>query len=182
MNLIYLHGPPAAGKLTVAHELLRLISGRILDNHASIDFARTLFDFDTPEFWQLVHTVRLIATQQAAQSSLSNLICTACYSEPENRPQFERLQAIVSTRRGRLMPVYLFCDAATLNERVSNSDRAERRKLTSPEGLAAFMGKWNIVPVPHADCLSIDTSQRPAAESAQMICSHFGLAKPDELS
>lgn len=180
MNLVFLHGPPAAGKLTVAHELLRLIPGRILDNHASIDFGRTLFDFGTPEFWQLVQAIRIIATEQAAQSSLPNLICTYCYSDPEDRPHFERLQTIVSTYHGRLMPVFLFCDNATLNKRISNHDRAERRKLTSQQGLAAFMTEWNIVPVIHPDCLMIDTSLQPATESAQIICSHFGLIKLGE--
>jgi hypothetical protein len=180
MNLLFLHGPPAAGKLTVARELLRLIPGRMLDNHASIDYSRTLFDFGTPEFWRLVQAIRVVTTEQAAQSALPNLICTQCYSEPEDHSHFERLQAIVSAYHGRLMPVFLFCDSATLNERVGNSDRAERRKLTSREGLAAFMEQWNIVPVTHPDCLKIDTSLQPASESAQSICTHFRLIKSSE--
>lgn len=179
MNLIFLHGPPAAGKLTVARELLRLMPGRMLDNHASIDYGRTLFDFGTPEFWQLVQSIRIVAIEQAAQSTLPNLICTQCYSEPEDRPYFDRLQVIVSAHHGRLMPVFLFCANATLNARVGNSDRAERGKLTSHEGLAAFMAKWNIVPVAHPDCLTIDTSRQPATASAQIICSHFELIKPN---
>jgi len=173
MNLIYLHGPPAVGKLTVARELLRLIPGSVLDNHASIDFARTVFDFGTPEFWQLAQAARFVATEHAAQSSLPNLICTACYSGPEDQPQFERLQAIVSASQGRLIPVYLFCDKATLDKRIGNADRIERRKLTSPEGLATFLARWHIGPVPQADCLHIDTSLQAADESARMICSHF---------
>lgn len=179
MNLIYLHGPPAAGKLTVARELLPLIACRILDNHASIDFGRVLFDFGTPEFWQLVEKVRFVAIELAAQSSLPNLICTACYSDPQDRAAFERLQAIVFANHGRLMPVYLRCDNATLSERISNPDRVERRKLTSQEGLAAFIAKWNIGPVPHAECFTVDTSLQTAVESANAICAHFGLEKGD---
>jgi hypothetical protein len=176
MNLIYLHGPPAVGKLTIARELLRFIPGRLLDNHASIDFGRILFEFGTPEFWQFVHKLRLIAVQHAAQSNIPNLICTSCYSDPEDRPHFERLQEILGTQYGRLIPVYLFADTNTLNQRVGNPDRRERRKLTSEEGLASALTKWNIAPVPQADCMHIDTSRQSAAESATLIIEHFGLA------
>ena len=54
MKLIFLHGEPASGKLTVARALLRLVPGRLMENHAAIDFARTLFDFGAPGFWELV--------------------------------------------------------------------------------------------------------------------------------
>ena len=40
MKLIFLHGSPAVGKLTVAKALLRLVQGRLMDNHANVDLAR----------------------------------------------------------------------------------------------------------------------------------------------
>jgi hypothetical protein len=45
MKLVFLHGAPAAVKLTIAKALLRRVPGRLFDNHAAIDLARTLFDF-----------------------------------------------------------------------------------------------------------------------------------------
>ncbi len=45
MKLLFLHGAPAAGKLTVAKALLQRVPGRLFDNHAAIDLARTLFEF-----------------------------------------------------------------------------------------------------------------------------------------
>ena len=65
MKLVFLHGAPASGKLTVAKALLRVVSGRLFDNHAAIDFARTMFDFGVPGFWDLVHEVRLSARDAA---------------------------------------------------------------------------------------------------------------------
>jgi hypothetical protein len=38
MKLVFLHGSPAVGKLTVAKALLRMVSGRLFDNHAAIDW------------------------------------------------------------------------------------------------------------------------------------------------
>jgi hypothetical protein len=71
MKLIFLHGAPATGKLTVATALLRVVPGRLLDNHAAIDFALTMFDFGAPGFWDLVHDVRLSALDAAAQHGSS---------------------------------------------------------------------------------------------------------------
>jgi hypothetical protein len=45
MKLPFLGGAPAAGKLTVARALLAMVPGRLSDNHAAIDLARTIFDF-----------------------------------------------------------------------------------------------------------------------------------------
>jgi tRNA uridine 5-carbamoylmethylation protein Kti12 len=45
MMLLFLHGSPAVGKLTVAKALLRIVPGRLMDNHAAIDLALTIFDF-----------------------------------------------------------------------------------------------------------------------------------------
>ena len=56
MKLIFLHGSPAVGKLTVAKELLRLMPAQLMDNHANVDLARTIFDFGAPGFWELVHS------------------------------------------------------------------------------------------------------------------------------
>jgi hypothetical protein len=71
MKLIFLHGAPAAGKLTVAKALPRAVPGRLFDNHAAIDVARTVFDFGAPGFWSLVHTVRSSVLDAAATGHLA---------------------------------------------------------------------------------------------------------------
>jgi hypothetical protein len=175
MNLIFLHGAPAAGKLTVARELTKLIDSRLLDNHASIDFARTLFEFGTPEFWRLVQSVRVLATEHAAATPLPNLICTYCYSEPDDRPHFDRLLNLLEANGGRMLPVFLHCDQSVLLKRVGNADRVERRKLASVEGLTTFLTRWKIAPVSHPELLNIDTAVLPPDAAAREIATHFGL-------
>ena len=58
MKLLFIHGAPASGKLTVARALLQAVQGKLFDNHAAIDVARTVFEFGAPGFWELVHDVR----------------------------------------------------------------------------------------------------------------------------
>jgi hypothetical protein len=47
MKLVFLHGSPAVGNLTVARALLRIVSGRLFDNHAAKRRARDLHPNDS---------------------------------------------------------------------------------------------------------------------------------------
>jgi tRNA uridine 5-carbamoylmethylation protein Kti12 len=45
MKLVFLHGAPAVGKLTVARELSALTGFRLFHNHLTVDLATSLFTF-----------------------------------------------------------------------------------------------------------------------------------------
>src|SRR5450631_701892 len=173
MNLLFLHGAPAVGKLTVAKALLDMVPGRLFDNHASIDLARTIFDFGAPGFWELVHSVRYSALDAAAEHGVPLVVMTFCYAEPEDLPQFEKFEEIMQRRGGELLPVFLHCSREEAARRVGNRDRVERRKLTSPAILAKDLDTYKFVAVPRSDCLTLNTEMRPAAATAQEIIRHF---------
>ena len=84
MKLVFLHGSPAVGKLTVAKALLSMVSGRLFDNHAAIDLARTVFDFGAPGFWDLVHRVRTSAIDAADAHGVS-LVVTIAFLLPSSK-------------------------------------------------------------------------------------------------
>ena len=136
MKLLFLHGAPAAGKLTVAKALLQLLPGRLFDNHAAIDLARTLFDFGAPGFWELVHEHPLFgarrrggARRSACRHDLLLMpIRTTCRSSRNSKRLCER-------HGGELLPVFLHCSREEAARRVGNPDRVERRKMTSAAGL-----------------------------------------------
>jgi hypothetical protein len=175
VRLVFIHGAPAVGKLTVAKALLRLVPGRLFDNHAAIDVARTVFEFGAPGFWELVHNVRVAVFDAAAEHGIPLVVATYCYVEPDDRPAFAQFEAIVRRHDGALLPVFLRCSDAEAMRRVGNPDRAERRKITSATGLTDFVGRFNITPVPRPDCLTLDTEARPADATAREIVRHFGL-------
>jgi len=175
MKLLFLHGAPAAGKLTVAKALLRIVPGRLMDNHAAIDLALTIFDFGAPGFWELVHDVRRSAMNAAAEHRVPLLVTTFCYAEPEDREQFGQIEAIVQRHGGKLLPVFLHCSREEALRRVGNPDRVERRKLTSGEHLIRDLDRYDLTAVPRPDCLRLDTGVNAADETAQEIVRHFGL-------
>jgi hypothetical protein len=175
MKLLFLHGAPAAGKLTVAKALLRIVPGRLMDNHAAIDLALTIFDFGAPGFWELVHDVRNAAFEAAAEQRVPLLVTTFCYAEPDDRPLFSRVEEIVQRRGGELPPVFLQCSREEALRRVGNPDRVERRKISSGEHLIRELDRYDLTAVPRADCLKLDTGTNPADVTAQQIVRHFRL-------
>ena len=175
MKLVFLHGAPAAGKLTVAKALLAMVPGRLFDNHAAIDLARTVFDFGAPGFWELVHSVRCAALDAAAEHGVALVVTTFCYAEPEDRPQYEDFEAIMQRRGGELLPVLLHCSRDEAVRRVGNADRVERRKMISGESLIRDLDRYKFSAVPRPDCLMLDTEVRPPEATAREIVGHFRL-------
>jgi adenylylsulfate kinase-like enzyme len=177
MKLIFMHGAPATGKLTIAKALLRSVPGRLFDNHAALDVAGTVFDFDAPGFWELVQTVRCAVLDAAAGQGVPLVVATYCYAEPEDRPAFAQFEAIMRRHDGEVLPVFLRCSRAEMTRRVTSAERAARGKISTAKGLDSFLAQYDLVPVPRADCLVLDSGASSADATAQEIIRHFALAQ-----
>ena len=175
MKLLFIHGAPAAGKLTVAKVIGELLSCRLFDNHAAMDVALTVFDFGEPGFWDLVHDVRLMVLDSAARHNVPLVVMTYCYSDPEDLQAFEQFESIVLRNGGELLPVFLHCSLDEAIVRVANPDRAERGKVSSEKGLREFIANYTLTAVPRDNCLQLDTESRPPMQTAEAIIRHFRL-------
>jgi chloramphenicol 3-O-phosphotransferase len=177
MKLIFLHGSPAVGKLSVAKALLRLVPARLMDNHANVDLARTVFDFGVPGFWELVHASRCVALDAAAKHGVPLLVTTYCYVAPADLAHYEEFEAIVRRHGGEMFPVFLHCSQQEALRRVGNPDRIARGKVTSAEGLIDYVGDRDFTSVPREECIKFDTGAMPPDAVARAIVDRFGLAR-----
>lgn len=179
VDLIYLYGPPAVGKLTVATELAARTGYRVFHNHLSIDCVVPVFDFGTEPFWRQVHAIREGILGEAAREG-TNLICTSVFSHPKSVPLIRRRFEIVEKHGGRVCPVQLCCSAPVLEGRVIGPDRVAARKLATVEGLRRVLTEEQLLePIPGRDSVRLDTSQSTPAESAQRIIDQYGLSVGD---
>jgi hypothetical protein len=176
MKLAFIHGAPAAGKLTTARALLALVNGRLFDNHAAIEVARTVFDFGAPGFWDLVQAVRMSVLDAAAERCTPLVVMTSVYVEPDDLPIFEQFESIVQRRGGQILPVFLQCSTEEIVRRVGNADRMVKKKMASEQGARNFMAEHKVCPVPRRNCLVLNSETRSAEANAQEITRHFSLA------
>ena len=175
MKLIFIHGAPAVGKLTVAKALTQSTPSRLFDNHDAIDAALTIFEFGDPGFWELVQTIRLSVLEAAIKQNIPLVVMTSCYSSPDDTPDFEKIETVIKEHGGAILPIYLFCSQEEAVRRVGNADRVERGKTTTESGLKEFQSMYNFTNVPRENCLKLDSEIISADETAMKIIQHFEL-------
>ena len=169
MRLIFLHGPPASGKYTIARILQTSCGVLNFHNHLTIDVAKALFDFGTDEFWDLTHRLRRTALAASAEHTDANVIFTNCYSSPHDDSTVAALEHEVTSRGGDFIPVFLECGVEELRRRVIDPAREQMRKLHTVEGLEEFMGQWNLVALDRPNTIVVTTDGRSAEECAEEI-------------
>jgi hypothetical protein len=118
----------------------------------------------------------MLALESAAKQGVPLVVQTSCYSHPQDLPLLEDFERVLRRHGGLLLPAFLSCSRKTLEARVGAPDRAQRRKVTSKEGLDRCLARWNLVAVPRASCYPVDTDSATPAEAAAAIVAHFGLA------
>ena len=181
MKLIVIHGPPAAGKLTIANEVSRVTGFKVFHNHLTIDCTSPVFEFGTDGFWEINHELRYSVIASAARQGI-DLIHTFCYGKGPDDECFRQLIAAAIDNGGEVHAVLVYCRDDVRKERIVDESRVRMRKLTDPDSVDRSRERWDLES-PHPDLadqtLVIDTSDIPPEESAERIIRHFGLNRKE---
>lgn len=169
MKLIFLHGPPASGKYTIARVLHASHGVLNFHNHLTIDVAKALFDFGTDQFWDLTHRLRRTALAARAEQGEASVVFTNCYSSPHDDETVAALEQEITSRDGQFIPVFLECSPEELRRRVTDPGRKAMRKLHTAQGLDEFMRTWNVVPLARPNTLVVKSEGRSAEDCADEI-------------
>jgi hypothetical protein len=132
MKLIFIHGAPAVGKLTIARELAGLTGLRLFHNHLTVDLVSAVFDFGTEPFVILREQIWLSVFHEAAKHNIS-LIFTF---SPENTVRERFIQDVIDAvepAAGKVIFIELFCSADELEKRIESPSRGKFGKLRSVE-------------------------------------------------
>ena len=172
MLLVFIHGAPAVGKLTVARELASLTGFPLFHNHLTVDLVSSLFAFGTPSFVRLREQIWLAAFAEAARNDLS-LIFTF---NPERTVKEEFIQNtidVVEKAEGRVVFVELTCAEAELERRIQKPSRKEFGKLASLELYRSLKsaGAFEFPKLPSE--ISVDTTDQAPAVTARVIADHL---------
>jgi shikimate kinase len=170
MNLIFLYGPPAVGKLTVATELSKILDLPLVDLHSILNPLARVFGWRHPERCRLGDLFRFELFAAAAREQIS-MITTfggggACYD-----PFIQKVKQIVEAEGGTVIFVRLTAPKEVILERAENQSRVEQSKISDREKLAEHIEKtpdvFERARVP--EHLEVDTSKQSPEESAQII-------------
>ena len=177
MKLIIIHGPPAAGKLTIANALAERTGFKVFHNHLTIDCTQPVFEFGSGAFWRINGKIRLAVVREAAKADI-NVIHTFCYVKGADDEFFHKLIAAAEDNGGEVHTVLVVCRDDVRKERIVAEHRFRMKKLTDPDSVDVSQQQNDLrSPLPGRETLEIDTSDISADEAATLIINKFGLTE-----
>lgn len=170
MHLVFLHGPPAAGKYTIAGELAALTGFELYHNHLAVDAVLKEHAFGSPGFVAGRDRLWREHLTDAARRQPPGLIFTF---NPENSVPPAFLDWLFTTLPGRgvtLHSVGLTLPEAEIERRLGRESRHQFGKLTD---LALYRclragGAFDSPAIPRTD-LEIDTDKIGPTLASQRI-------------
>jgi tRNA uridine 5-carbamoylmethylation protein Kti12 len=179
MHFIFMYGPPAAGKLTVATELAQMTGYKLLDNHRALDYLAELFPRSEPRYdavrSALGRKLRIEVFAAAASAGV-DMITTFAPISPGTVDFMRAVRQAVENAGGTMCMVQLLPSRQTLHERVADESRKDRKIdnvarwdeliAPNPEAFATF---------PDMEHLVLDNSALSPQAAAQKIVEHYRL-------
>jgi chloramphenicol 3-O-phosphotransferase len=174
MKLVFMHGAPAVGKLSVARELAKLTGLCLFHNHLTVDLVSSVFAFGSQPFVLLREQVWLSVFREAAINDVS-LIFTFNPESTVRERFIEDTVEVVESAGGQVYFIELTCSQSELERRIENPSRKEFGKLCSLEQYRALeaAGAFSFRKLPNG--LSLDTTLRSPAETAALIAASLSI-------
>jgi len=178
MEMVFIYGPPAVGKLTVAKDLSALTGFRLFVNHQASDLVQSILDFekDPSLFRRVSNEVKNLILEKAVDIGLPGLIMTFCYSRPDSDKNLCETMEILQRKGVDMSFVRLYCEDKELFKRVEDPSRKlySSRKLSSPVELQQAMNKHGFKEeISYVNSLSIDNTSLSSKEVAEIIARHY---------
>jgi chloramphenicol 3-O-phosphotransferase len=174
MKLVFIHGEPAVGKLTVARELAGLTGFCLFHNHLTVDLIASVFPFGSEPFVRLREQVWLAVFREAAAVDKS-LIFTFNPERTVRAKFIEDTIEAVESAGGQVCFVELKCSQDELERRLENPSRKAFGKLRSLAQYRSLAdaGAFSFPKLP--DGLALDTTNTSPADTAGLIAEFISL-------
>ena len=174
MKLLFLYGPPASGKLTIATRLSELTGIPLFHNHLSRDLVKDIYGDKLGAHYDLVDRIRFDVLDYCSKNH-TDLIFTYVYEGTDDDDNVRQFIKIIEDNKGEVLFIELAADREDLIERVGNESRKKYKKLTDPTKMAKITERMDIYTIPFVDPLRINTSELTPDKSAHAIAKTFGL-------
>lgn len=177
MKLIFLHGLPGVGKLSVARELAKLTGFRLFHNHLAVDLVGAVFEFGSRPFVELREKIWLEVFSRAAGASLDGLIFTFAPDRTVRRDFIEKTREAAESAGGEVLFVELRCSEEELERRIEHPSRRSFGKLSSASQFRELReaGAFVNPGIPAAGRLVLDTTELSPSDAAGRIAGELGL-------
>ncbi len=176
MNLVFIYGPPASGKLTVAEQLSKITNYKIFHNHLTNDLVNSVFDYGTDIFIKFVHKYRLDLIEAAAKQKMKGLIFTFVYYKDEDDKFVREIIRKIKKHNGMVYFVQLVCSRGELFRRVKDESRKGFSKIKTTKILNELISSHDLFSsVPYKQNIKIDNTNLSPNKVAKIIKEKYKL-------
>jgi len=169
VQLVFIYGPTASGKLTVGRELAKLRGYKLFHRHIVEDMAATVLPFGTEHFNRVREHTMLNVFREAVDRNTS-LIFTFLPERTIKESFISHTCVVVDRLGGQVAFAELTCPNDVIESRLGNADRRAWGKVTDVARYRELTAKgafgYHYLPIPR---VRIDTSRVSAVDAAKQI-------------
>ncbi len=170
MKLIFIYGPPAAGKLTVAEQLAKKTRIALFHNHVSRNLVLDIYMKDILSHYSLVDKIR-----EEVFENNTDLIFTFVYGGSFDDKIVKSYTKSIEENGGEVLFVELTANREDLLKRVGSESRKHNKKLTDSEKLKQITEDMSIYSITFVESLKINTSELNPEQAASKIIDYYHL-------
>lgn len=175
---MFVYGPHAVGKLTIAAEIARLTGFKLFHNHLTVTPVEALFD-EGPVRAEMKQHMRIKLLEAAAREGV-RAVFTFAYSGSADDAFVSRVVDAFERHGGPVDFVQLHAPKAELRRRIGADSRRALGKMSQLDRLeTSFRERDQFAPVKFARSLRLETGVRSATDNAKLAVAHYRLAQVD---
>ena len=157
MKLLFIYGPPASGKLTIAEKISERTAIPLFHNHLSRDLVKDIYKDKLSENYKLVDRIRFDVLDYCSKND-TDLIFTYVYAGSDDDDNVRKFIKTIEDNNGEVLFIELSASQDDLIARVDNESRKRYKKLTDPEIMKEITQDMSIYSIPFIKALKINTS------------------------
>ena len=169
-KLLFIHGPPACGKLTIAKELALILPYKLFHNHLLVDTLLSVFDFGSPNFVKHREKIWLDIIGDAILEG-SDVIFTFNPEASVGVSFPQDVRNTVEKNGGNIVFIEISCSEIEIESRIESQTRKDYKKLSSLEFYLQLRSSGAFEFPTIASDIVIDSASMDPIEAAHCIAS-----------
>jgi len=174
MKLLFIYGPPASGKLTIAEKISERTAIPLFHNHLSRDLVKDIYKDKLNENYKLVDRIRFDVLDYCSKND-TDLIFTYVYAGSDDDDNVRKFIKTIEDNNGEVLFIELSASQDDLIARVDNESRKRYKKLTDPEIMKEITQDMSIYSIPFIKALKINTSLLSSDDIASAVIETYQL-------
>ncbi|CAI2291631.1 AAA family ATPase [Vibrio parahaemolyticus] len=174
MKVVWIHGAPASGKLTVAKELSSQYGYKLLHNHLAVDLSLSIYDkFGEKDFHEFTDSIRRTTLKKAKDLGVTHVVLTWVVCSQLHQREIQGYLDFFQSEQMDVYPIHLAPSKEELLRRVVADSRKSTYKISCIKQLSEYLEQCEYAPISTDNTLTINNTSLSPEQVVERIVSHI---------